>query len=188
MKQKIWQYLPRDILHCVYCEWLTWSDLSLLDIACVSGEDREEWLSSVSAMVMLERWPSVDMRLVNFYKWLGSRKVLVRDGFPIRLSVLDNLLSCCDYVTLCPAIHSIMIMHDHEMTNAIFRDTSRLDSSLSSFFRHCSHVKEAEFVSWGGWNSNCGWRDGIVYTTLTENLQDNQLETLKLSFAHFDGV
>eukprot|EP00981_Chlorochromonas_danica_P010039 scaffold2953_cov187-Ochromonas_danica.AAC.4 len=132
----MWQYLPKDLLHCLYCEWLTWSDLSVLDIVCLGEEDREEWLSSLSSLVMTaaQNFDHVpDQKLVNYYKWLGNRKVLIRDGLVLRMSLLQHLLLCCDPVTFCSALHSILIIDDDEKVTASpdASDDDNSDSGLS---------------------------------------------------------
>eukprot|EP00981_Chlorochromonas_danica_P007130 scaffold1561_cov184-Ochromonas_danica.AAC.3 len=196
MKQMIWQYLPRDLLHCVYSEWLTWSDLSVLDIACLSNEDREEWLTSLSSLVMGEAcqfeetkryYALYNNKLVNYYQWLGSRKVLVREDFPVRLSVLEDFLHHCDPVTFCPAVHSILMLDEIEKPAESY-EISRAESSLSCFVSHCSHLEEVEIIkaaitsstTTGGIKYDWGNEDDIVYTTLNQHLRDNQLVKLDL--------
>eukprot|EP00981_Chlorochromonas_danica_P003735 scaffold686_cov177-Ochromonas_danica.AAC.19 len=72
MKQnKIWEQLPRALLHY-----------------------REEWLSSLSSLAMTETpnnltkvvygAPYDKKYTISYYQWLGSRKVLVRNKFPVR--------------------------------------------------------------------------------------------------------
>eukprot|EP00981_Chlorochromonas_danica_P001389 scaffold296_cov164-Ochromonas_danica.AAC.6 len=190
----IWHYLPRDILHYVYSEWLIWSDLSILDIACLSSKDREEWLSSVSSLLMTEACCLMkteyihtrNKKLVNYYKWLGSRKVLVRDKFPMRLSVLEDLLHYCDPVTFCPALRSILILKENKQTAS--RDDSRLESSLSCFLSHCSHLEGVNEVQSGHNHEGCVKWSNILYAALNKHLQDNQLVKLGVFFHQNDNI
>eukprot|EP00981_Chlorochromonas_danica_P007128 scaffold1561_cov184-Ochromonas_danica.AAC.1 len=196
MKQKIWQYLPRDLLHCVYSEWLTWSDLSVLDIACLSHEDREEWLPSVSFIVKTSDDESArfifvldhNEKLVNYYQWLGSRKVLVRDGFPMRLSVLEDFLRYCDPVTFCPALHSILILDDEIYDTESCDISSEEESKLSCFLSHCSRLEEVNFDLLSSYDYDYDRQDNIIYTALNQHLRDNQLVKAQFRFTNFDDV
>eukprot|EP00981_Chlorochromonas_danica_P004847 scaffold974_cov176-Ochromonas_danica.AAC.4 len=195
-KQLIWQHLPRDLLHCVYSEWLSWSDLSAVDIACLSNlADREEWLSSLSSLLKTEACSLVkteydyvnNERLVSYYKWLGSRKVLVRDKFPMRLSVLDDLLHYCDPVTFCPALHSIVILIDNERTDSC-DDSILIESSLSRFLSHCIHLEGINEAQSGIERDDCVKWNSILYTALTNHLQENQLMKMGVFFGKRDNV
>eukprot|EP00981_Chlorochromonas_danica_P014780 scaffold8804_cov161-Ochromonas_danica.AAC.5 len=53
-----------------------------------------------------EDWESVLAEsLAKFYKWLGSRKVLVRNGFFMMLSASEDFLRSCDFLSR-PTLHS----------------------------------------------------------------------------------
>eukprot|EP00981_Chlorochromonas_danica_P014921 scaffold9428_cov200-Ochromonas_danica.AAC.4 len=111
----LWQ-LDRDVLHCLYSEWLgSWRDLRALDVACAgeSGGDRAAWLSSLSGLVMARGMNELPdyfrNKVVELYKWLGSRNVFLVEDFPVRLESLDDLQNALNLTTYCPDIRSIEI-------------------------------------------------------------------------------
>eukprot|EP00981_Chlorochromonas_danica_P013373 scaffold6281_cov207-Ochromonas_danica.AAC.3 len=206
MKQnKIWEQLPGDLLHYLCSEWLTWSDLSVLDITCLGEEDREKWLSSLSSLVMTEAPSSLTKvvhgtdhnkkHMTSYYQWLGSRKVLVRDKFPVLLSVLEDLLLYCNPATFCPALHSI-VMEEAGLFSfgiEIHNDYSLLESDLLSFLRHCNHLNEVNVLGPVRGSSSEGNEkgyarvDSVLYTTLLL-VQANTLKKLRVLIRHSDEL
>eukprot|EP00981_Chlorochromonas_danica_P005048 scaffold1016_cov175-Ochromonas_danica.AAC.6 len=146
----VWQ-LNRDILHCVYAEWLVWRDLSVLDVACVGKEDREAWLSSLASLrktnSFMERGFSdrkgmlysdkidqclFDEAIKRLYGWLASRRVFCVEGFPLRLPLLEEVQRFH-----CPALQSIVI----EQVWFSSSYSSQVERLLSVFLAQCNALR-----------------------------------------------
>eukprot|EP00981_Chlorochromonas_danica_P014890 scaffold9354_cov192-Ochromonas_danica.AAC.4 len=152
----IWQ-LPKDILHSIYSEWLGWKDLSSLDRACVEKNIREEWLSSLSDLRMLKGafWSYTKVKVRILYKWLESRKVFWVEDFPIKVDVLEDLVTVLDMEYYCPLLRSIKI------------DTCSINE-------HISDISQGVTVWMSDFDSD------IVLSVLIEQLRENSLVSIFL--------
>eukprot|EP00981_Chlorochromonas_danica_P008404 scaffold2187_cov182-Ochromonas_danica.AAC.5 len=169
--------LPRDIIHSVYSDWLEWKDLSRLDRACVEKNEREEWLTSLTSLKISRKFDSVsNIILTIFYKWLGSRNVFCVEDFPVRLDVLEDLVTVLDMEAYCPTLRSIVIKassSDENISNKIH---------LSVFLSHCRNLQEVSV-----WMSKLD--SDMVFSVLIEKLRENSL--VNISFhavkTHHEG-
>eukprot|EP00981_Chlorochromonas_danica_P000789 scaffold190_cov173-Ochromonas_danica.AAC.2 len=102
---------------------------------------------------------------------------------------MKDLLLYCDPMIFCPALHSVVIQEGEE---AVSNDHSVLESRLLSFFGHCSHLEGARFIglsqsrqdleeAWVSYNS-------ILFTSLSNQLQDNTLKKLDINLVYTDEV
>eukprot|EP00981_Chlorochromonas_danica_P014015 scaffold7232_cov310-Ochromonas_danica.AAC.5 len=87
-----------------------------------------------------------DQAMTGWYQWVGSHKVLLVEGFPVRLSVLENLLTVLDNDTHCPSLQSIEIINDLQRERSLpslslDRVHSWLEETVSLFLTQCSHLK-----------------------------------------------
>eukprot|EP00981_Chlorochromonas_danica_P011623 scaffold4164_cov190-Ochromonas_danica.AAC.1 len=179
----IWQ-LPEDILHSIYSEWLEWKDLSMLDIACVEKNEREEWLTSLSDLKMsgeLEDDRLWGDKMTMFYKWVGSRKVYFVERFPLRLDVLDDLAAALDLKSYCPTLRSIVIERGGGFH---LPGRSELDSILSMFFSHCHNLRHVTVVCIEDESLLYEVLIEIVLGALEEDLRENSLIKLSLKGPH----
>eukprot|EP00981_Chlorochromonas_danica_P002291 scaffold440_cov277-Ochromonas_danica.AAC.25 len=140
----VWRF-PQDILYSVYGEWLGWKDLSRLDIACIEKNHRELWLTSLRDIKMTRKLISrlllSDEKMRIFYAWLSRCKILFVDGFPMRMSVLADLVQAVDLTSFCPALRSVD-MERWESPPIIDRDYfSQLETNLFLFLSHCHSLR-----------------------------------------------
>eukprot|EP00981_Chlorochromonas_danica_P008696 scaffold2278_cov171-Ochromonas_danica.AAC.4 len=109
-----------------------------------------------------------------FYKWLVSRKVFYVEDFPIRLDVLEDLVTVLDMESHCPVLRSIeisrWIMNQHPC------DLSQVKSNLSVFLSHCHNLREATVSVEGFTKSMCD----AVLSVLVEKLRENSLVKISL--------
>eukprot|EP00981_Chlorochromonas_danica_P003440 scaffold654_cov207-Ochromonas_danica.AAC.25 len=148
--------LPEDILHSVYSEWLRWKDLSMLDIACVKKNERGESLSSLSDLRILRTLRKVpNSKLRIFYEWLMCRRVFCVEDFPIRLDVIEDLVTVLDMESYCPLLRSIEITR----------------WSINEYYSYNSQGVTV-------WMSN--FDSDIVLSVLIEQLRENSLVKISL--------
>eukprot|EP00981_Chlorochromonas_danica_P005867 scaffold1206_cov184-Ochromonas_danica.AAC.4 len=136
--------LPEDILHAVYSEWLEWKDLSMLDIACMKKNEREEWLTSLSDLKMTQplatKYVFSNHAMKVFYKWLGNRRVFCVKGFVVMPDVLEDLAGgLLEMESYCPTLRSIDIYT--WCSNYGNSDISQDESNLSVFLSHCRNLQ-----------------------------------------------
>eukprot|EP00981_Chlorochromonas_danica_P011628 scaffold4164_cov190-Ochromonas_danica.AAC.6 len=173
-------WLNRDILHCVYSEWLGWKDRSRLDIACVEKSEREEWLTSLTDLRITQRCclsglSNINMRL--FYVWLRRHKVFCVNGFPVRLKIFQDHVTALDIKSFCPALRSIEI--DALNSNVSIHDVTHLGSNLSVFLNHCSSLQEVTVCVEDN-NGYSGLLSDAVLPVLVEQLRENSLIKISL--------
>eukprot|EP00981_Chlorochromonas_danica_P007197 scaffold1595_cov171-Ochromonas_danica.AAC.2 len=178
--------LPRDILHIVYSEWLpSWRDLSRLDVGCVGKEDREVWLCSLSELKMrnwdiLRRLSQHSME--RWYEWLISRKVLLVEMFPVRLSVFANLIIATelDFGSYCPSIRSIEITNDLDATvRSLDSSTlSVLEDRLYLFVKECIRLEGMCFF---GANDSSEITN-LILSALRRGIKANTLHNISINF------
>eukprot|EP00981_Chlorochromonas_danica_P010953 scaffold3554_cov186-Ochromonas_danica.AAC.1 len=170
--------LPRDILHSVYSEWLSsWRDLSCLDVGCVGKGDRETWLCSLSELKMisvnrLEELSDKSMR--RWYEWVISRKVLLVEMFPVRLSVFAILAAEPDFGSYCPSVRSIEIMNDLDVTEHALDSVvmTELEERMGLLVRECVRLKG---IRYSDFSSDI---DDIILSTLRVGLNPNTLQSI----------
>eukprot|EP00981_Chlorochromonas_danica_P010272 scaffold3074_cov108-Ochromonas_danica.AAC.1 len=169
----IW-LLPEDILHSIYSEWLEWKDLSMLDIACVEKNEREEWLTSLSDLKMTQRLEGkgfiFDHNMSIFYKWLKSHKVLFVEEFPVRLTVLKDLMGeLSDMESLCSGIRSIVINDSANIYD-------KFENDLSVFLSHCHNLQGVT----ARMDDKTGESCVIIWRSLVETVRENSLVKISL--------
>eukprot|EP00981_Chlorochromonas_danica_P013233 scaffold5987_cov222-Ochromonas_danica.AAC.3 len=163
--------LPTDILHSVYGEWLGWGDLARLDIACVEKNHREAWLSSLTDLRISRGGVSLsDAKKRMFCRWLVNRKVLCVEGFPVSVSVLEDLVGgVLDIMeSYCPALRSI------EIDTGIWY-LRKFD--LSVFLSHCHNLQGV--TVWMNTDRH-DKSDAVVMEVLVEKLRENSLVKISL--------
>eukprot|EP00981_Chlorochromonas_danica_P010337 scaffold3136_cov239-Ochromonas_danica.AAC.2 len=176
--------LPRDILHCIYSEWLaSWHDLSVLDVCCLRRGNRRPWLLSLNELRMtsgIGRRLS-DKAMSTWYLWVGSRKVLLVEGFLVRLTLLETLVERLDYRSYCSALRSIEIERDLGNADLSALEIEAIEEKLGLFLNACNRVQGVRisgFVEEGDENLEAG-----LCSTLCNGLEDNSL--LKIEFLMF---
>eukprot|EP00981_Chlorochromonas_danica_P003223 scaffold633_cov288-Ochromonas_danica.AAC.58 len=179
-----WQ-LDRDILHCLYSEWLaSWRDLTALDVACVKDGDRDVWIFSLyeARMTKAPAKQLSNKAMIKFYSWLGSRNVLLVEEFPVRISVIVNLLAAFNLETYCPVIRSIEI--DRHFNAPIFKVLKRrkLNEKLCSFLERCSRLQSVKVYGENRLHSQIQRMDAVYLLALIDGLNENTLTTIDLSF------
>eukprot|EP00981_Chlorochromonas_danica_P011320 scaffold3872_cov195-Ochromonas_danica.AAC.7 len=178
--------LPRDILHSVYSEWLpSWRDLSRLDVGCVGKEDREAWLCSLSELKMtnwdiLRRLSQRSME--RWYEWLISRKVLLVERFPVRLSVFADLILTTelDFGSYCPFIRSIEITNDlHATVHSLDSNMlSVLEERLYLFVRECIRLEGMCYIG----SKDSSEISNLIFSALRRGLKANTLHNISINF------
>eukprot|EP00981_Chlorochromonas_danica_P013287 scaffold6070_cov199-Ochromonas_danica.AAC.1 len=95
---------------------------------------------------------------------------------------MKDLLLYCDPMIFCPTIHSVVIVE--ERFRFRLKDCSLLESRLSSFFGHCSHLDAVRFE--GVWLDHVDIRktattlDLILFDLLSNLLPENILKKLTI--------
>eukprot|EP00981_Chlorochromonas_danica_P010330 scaffold3130_cov188-Ochromonas_danica.AAC.3 len=112
------------------------------------------------------------MRL--FYMWLRSHNVFCVDGFPVRLRVLQDLVTGLDMKSFCPALRSIEI-HDLKSNDSM----AHLESNLTVFLRHCSSLQEMAVLV-EDINEYPEQLCDAVLSVLVEELRENSLVKISL--------
>eukprot|EP00981_Chlorochromonas_danica_P006396 scaffold1377_cov198-Ochromonas_danica.AAC.9 len=171
-------WMPTDILRSVYGEWLGWEDLARLDVACVEKNHREAWLSSLTDLRISRGDVSLsDDEMRMFSMWLVNRKVLYVEGFPVSVSVLEDLVGGgLDIMeSYCPALRSIEI--DTRLTSDLSKE-EELKSNLSVFLSHCHNLQGV--TVWMNTDIQAKQLIDVVMEVLVEKLRENSLVKLSL--------
>eukprot|EP00981_Chlorochromonas_danica_P013163 scaffold5931_cov173-Ochromonas_danica.AAC.1 len=108
---------------------------------------------------------------MSFYKWLRSRNVFCGVDFPIRLDVLEDLVTVLDMEYYCPVLRSIDITrwdYEHSSVN------NHVKSNLSVFLSHCRNLQGVTVSM-----SDVTTRD-VVLPVLMEKLRDDSLVKISL--------
>eukprot|EP00981_Chlorochromonas_danica_P001939 scaffold398_cov177-Ochromonas_danica.AAC.38 len=80
-----------------------------------------------------------DQALCGWYKWVGSRKVLLMDRFPIRLTVLDDLVASINDKSYYHSLLSIEIERD--LSKFDLSTLQVLEDKLSSLLNECHRLQ-----------------------------------------------
>eukprot|EP00981_Chlorochromonas_danica_P009418 scaffold2655_cov248-Ochromonas_danica.AAC.2 len=106
-----------------------------------------------------------------FFEWLKSRKVYCVEDFPIRLNVLEDLVTVLDMESYCPVLRSIQITKLSNNQHSF--DISNVKSNLSVFLSHCPNLRGVTvFVS--------NLDSDVVLSVLVEHLRENSLVKISL--------
>eukprot|EP00981_Chlorochromonas_danica_P003807 scaffold713_cov185-Ochromonas_danica.AAC.1 len=114
----------------------------------------------------------------RWYEWVISRKVLLVESFPVRLSVFVNFPPELDFGSHCPFIRSIEITNDLEYTEYSL-DSSGLSvvkQRLYQFCRECSRVEGVRYFD-DGYRTEVS---DLVFFTLKRALKANALQMISI--------
>eukprot|EP00981_Chlorochromonas_danica_P008585 scaffold2237_cov175-Ochromonas_danica.AAC.7 len=131
--------MDEHVRNVILSQWLGWQDLSVLDTTCL-GRCRKHWLVAISKLTMssamiARRIPS-DKNMIIFYNWLASRQVFLTKNFPVRLSLLDDLLRF-DHSS-SSAIRSVSISRDSIKSST---DLISIEHGLSAWLGRCPNLR-----------------------------------------------
>lgn len=195
----LWQ-LDQDILHCIYSEWLlSWRDLSALDIACLKHSDRTAWMSSLlnlrmTAGIINRRRRLSDLEMSLFYAWLGYHKVFLTEGFPIRLSVMQDIFLVLDSSpNYSSVIRSIEIdgIVEKPTVSMLLDKKVLLEEQLCVFLKQCSRLTRIRVITTqqqfnyneeaGDDKDNDNEPDNLILSALHRGLKMNSLISIDFS-------
>eukprot|EP00981_Chlorochromonas_danica_P005868 scaffold1206_cov184-Ochromonas_danica.AAC.5 len=143
--------------------------LSILDIACVKKNEREEWLTSLTDLRITQRLTTKklfsDDTLRIFYTWLADRKVFCVEGFPVSVDVIADLVGgLLDMESYFPTLRSI----DIYIYGVVMEAWLILQTVKVEFNDQYIHIL-SQFLS------------DIIFGVLTEKLRENSLRNLDLT-------
>eukprot|EP00981_Chlorochromonas_danica_P009559 scaffold2729_cov188-Ochromonas_danica.AAC.7 len=153
-----------------------------LDIACVEKNARKGWLTSLTDLRTTQALTTKrlfsDDEMKAFYNWLGSRKVLFVEEFPVRPEVLEDLVGgLLDMESYCPTLRSIDIYT--WSTDDGIPDIDQVKNDLSVFLSHCHNLRGVT-VRMGYVDRYFGSFGNIVLSVLVEKLRENSLVKISL--------
>eukprot|EP00981_Chlorochromonas_danica_P002821 scaffold549_cov174-Ochromonas_danica.AAC.5 len=176
--------LDEHVGSVILSQWLGWQDLSALDTVCL-GHCRKHWLVSISKLTMsramvTRRIPS-DKNMTIFYNWLASREVFLTKSFPVRLSLLDDLLILFDRSSssYCSAIRSISIRRDSIKSST---DLISIEHGLSAWIRRCPNLKGVTVYGLSVEPSMGMDLDRVLLCVLSGHLERNTLSRISFFF------
>eukprot|EP00981_Chlorochromonas_danica_P005485 scaffold1110_cov182-Ochromonas_danica.AAC.12 len=153
-----------------------WKDLSTLDIACVGKSVREDWLSSLTDL-RKER-NRVDSRMSDeqmrkFYLWLGRCVVFCVEEFPLRLTVLHDLMEELNLESYCPVLQSMSIETSRNSYN--LSDGCHLESNLSLFLGHCQNLRKVTVRFNPSSDTRSKYLGESIFQVLEKTIRENSL-------------